>query len=370
MPTEYPVVAARLADELLEDPDRPEPKEDLPHAIADLRAAALELAGLRPADPEVAALAAEAQAVHAGAAEHLERFLALPRPPGEVEMFLVGFFRGFNLDFSGFVDSMERAEGRQAALEAEVKGLIALTRRGEVAKLHLPRVAARHAGPAVAGIPVALDLDASWGPFGPDDRLTLVNRSGRELHNAMISVELRGRSGDPARNVHFVPRWPAGKALYAKCERGRELLGEVVRRMTVPGVESAVVSVWADELSREGINYTYAGPERDADVARYCQGMAILGSYRPYSSSLFWTTQRGVVLRLSGIRHLENPRVTVTFVRGGAELTVFEDYPLWEDGETKTLDAGGRLAWDPEEYRVAVTFPDTGHAYRAVWRVP
>jgi hypothetical protein len=371
LPIEFAAVADSLADEVSGAAEPPEARDETPKVIADLRAKALVLAGLRPADAELAAVAAEAHTIHAEAAGHLERLLSLPRPPGEAEMFVESFLRGLVFDYSGVAGSLERAGERREALMAEARWLIALGRRHEEATRALPRIAARFAGPPAAEQPLAIDLDAAWGPCGTDDRIALTNRSGLDLHNVTVEVELRDRGGRSERNVHFVARWPAGGRVYARYSQGRELLGEVVGRETVPAVESVGVSVWSDELSREGMAYAYAGPERDADVARCCAGMRVISEYRPRSSGLLWTAERRVVVRLAGVRHLESPRVAVTFRRGGLESTLSWDFPRWVEGEEKTLDTGGRLDWDPEGFLlVTVALPETNYRHQSVSRVP
>jgi hypothetical protein len=285
-------------------------------------------------------------------------------------MFGKSFVRGVIRDIGGVISAYSEAQDREDAIVAELRSLVAAHRRLDAAKFLLPQCAARYGGPtAVEGIPITADLDASWGPFGPADRMMLANSSGIELLNCTILVELRGAGGEVAQDVHFVPRWASGAMVYAEYSAGVELLGAIHASCTPPRVESAVISVGADELKRESIAYTYAGVERDRDVEMYCKDMLILASYRPFAKGMFRNTDRGVTARLKGIARLERPRITVTFRRGGSELALYWDLAQWDDGETKTLDTAGRLVWDPESYEIAVTFPDTSYSYRGTWHV-
>ena len=214
---------------------------------------------------------------------------------------------------------------------------------------------------------ILVDLDAAWGPFGPDDRLTLSNRTGIDLHNCTILVELRATGGDAVPNVFFMPNWPAGTPIHARCTKGTEVLGEMYGRRTVPRVESIVTSLWSDELTRGPETSIYAGAERDADVGRYCGDMKVDASYQPFAKGIFWNTERGVIVRLRGLKFAPNPRVTVFFTRGSSELSWYWDFDRWDEGQEKILDSGGKLPWDPESYRVVVGFPDTAYKHQSTW---
>jgi hypothetical protein len=187
-------------------------------------------------------------------ANHLEQLAAIPGSPEQVGWIAENFVCGFILAFSGAFERFREVAGNQEAVKAEFRSIVAVCRGSEVAKLLLPRIAARYAGPHVGGKrTIAIDLDAAWGPVGPDDQLILTNRTGTDLHNCTVLVELHGQDGDVARNVYFVPRWQVGTPIYARCNPGTEILGETIGRRTVPLVESIVTSVWSDELTRESI---------------------------------------------------------------------------------------------------------------------
>jgi hypothetical protein len=366
LPAGYATLARHLVDECSPAPIAHKPSDDPASLIAECRVAAMEVGGISSDDAELDALSREGRDALMEGAAHLERLATIPGSPDLALWFAENFARGFLLDLIGAVRRHQEVFGNMQAAEAEVHSLVAANRRLEVAKLLLPRIAARYAGrPAGGNRTIAIDFDAAWGPVGPDDRLTLSNHAGTDLHNCTILVEIRGKDGDTARSVYFATRWPVGTSLHARCPAGTELFGETVGRRSVPRVESIVASIWSDELTRESINYAYAGPERDADVGRYCQGMTIEAAYRPFAKGLFWNTERGLLVRLRGIERIPNPRATVTFRRGANELSWHWDFDRWDEGEEKALDAAGKLTWDPESYSIEVGFPDTSYAFRS-----
>ena len=370
-PPGYATLARLLADDLEADPALPRPVPDLDHARARCRDGAAELAHLAPGDPEVDTLASRARSALEDAAASLGRLDALPRPPGAVALFAEGVARGYVGDVLGVIGRALDLQGRQSELEAEVHRLLSAMRRIEAATLELPRLAARFAGPPAPGPPpIAVDLDAAWGPVGPDDRITLVNRSGAALHDCTVLVELRGPAGETARNAHFVPEWPAGGPISARYSPGGGLPGEAMALHTVPGVESVIVSAWADELRCEGMAWAYSGPERDLDVGRCLGPMRVAAEYRPFSRGLLWNTQRGLRVRLEGLAHLDHPTIAARFRRGGAEASLSWSFERWDEGETKDLDGAGRLPWDPEGWELVVSFPGTSADFRADWPPP
>lgn len=370
LPPAYVTLAKRLADECQSGRNEPGPGKDVNVILAELRNASLDLEGLKADDPDVEAIAEEARRVFQDAATSLERLSSLPRPPGQLELSGEFFLRGFALDIPGLLRRYDQVSGVQEALLAEARRLAAAIKRGEAARLMLPRIAAKYGGPPpAAGRALLVDFDEAWGPVGPADWLTLTNASGAELHNATVLVEVRGESGDLARSVHFVPAWKARAEIDAKYTAGDESLGFPVGRQSVKDVSTVTVSVWSDELSQERIAYAYVGPEHDADIARYCAAMRVRVQYRPFQQGLLWNTERGADAWLEGIPFIPRPRITATFRRGSSTLSWYWNFERWADGERKTLDAGGKLPWDPEEIAVEVTFPDTGYKHRASWPV-
>ena len=368
VPPEYVTLASHLADECRPNRDGPEASRDIAQGLAELRNAALDLERLKVADPDTAAVVAEGRRVFDEAATTVERLSALPRLPGQLEIASESFLRGLALDLPGLARRYDQLSSVQEALLAESRRAAAILQRGEAAKLMLPRLAARHAGPRYKSGPVLkVDFDEAWGPVGPADWLRLANVSGITLHNATVLVEVHGEAGDVARSVHFMPSWSAGATIDARYTGGDDSFGFPVGRQTVPNVANVSVSLWSEELRQEGITYGYLGAEHDADVARYCASMQVRARFRPLQSGLIWDTQRGMELWLDGIASLPNPRITAIFRRGADVRSWYWDFPRWDRGERKVLDAGKALPWDPEEVAIEISFPRTGHKYLTKW---
>lgn len=85
---EYAILTGRIAGRVAAE-DHGEAE-----TIAELRNAKLDLMPLAPADPDIAAVVAEARATLDEAAASMERFLALPRSPGVLDSAVEGFTRG------------------------------------------------------------------------------------------------------------------------------------------------------------------------------------------------------------------------------------------------------------------------------------
>jgi len=308
--------------------------------------AAADLKGIRTTDDDINSLASQSCYVYMEVVKHYQKIEALPKPPGFGELFSQSFVRGCFGDIFGLARSYNDAQGREDRINDEIRSLIATSKRGDSIKLRLPRVAARYAGPLIAnGQLILIDFNASWGPVGPDDWLTLAHKAGTDLHNCTVLVELHNRSGETVRNIHFIPRWSNRTPIFAKYSPSWKLLGEPVNRHTVPAVEAVIISLWADELSQESVRQAYAGAERDNDVARYCKNMRVLASYRPFAKGVLWDTTRGVHVELKGIPFVTHPRVTVQFRRNNLRLSLslYWEFDRWDEGENKTLDTGDKL---------------------------
>jgi hypothetical protein len=370
VPAAYATLARHLADEHQPDLSLLDRQKRTEERLAEGRLALGELDGLRTEDPEIRRVVGLGRSALADAVAAAEKLHAPPRPPGTGELIAESFVHGVLGDVAGGFRLGREVQSQYDIMADEVRRLGDAIRRAEAAKLMLPGLAARFAGPEARGDAVlSLDFDTAWGPFGPDDLMTLSNASGKALHYCTVLVELRGAGGEVERNLHFVSDWAPGEKIFATYSPGTEVLGRVEGRETVPSVRSIAVSVWAEELSQGAVTFNYTPETRDADIARYCGGMAVEAAYRPFARGVLWNTERGVTVKLRGVRYLERPRITLRFTRGGSEAAFYWDFDRWNEGEVKTLDAGGRLGWDPERFRVEVGFPGTSYTHRSGWTV-
>ena len=370
MPIKYVQLATHLADGFQTDINEPQLKQPLPQLLADYRNRALDLQQSGSDDPDIEAVTQQACEAFHGAVTALERLDALPKPPDAGEQFIEGFLRGLVLAGEGAAERDQEIRGQQDAILGELRSVIAAAKRAESAKLMLPRIAKKYAGPAVeSGVSVAADFNAAWGHLGPDDWMFLYNNSSLVLHNSTVLVELRGIDGDVHRNLHFIPAWEQETWICARYEAGTPIpaLKDTFGAMSVANVQTALISIWAEELSQESIVYDYAGKEFDRDVERYCQDLKIRASYQAFEPGLLWNTERGVVATLDGLPFVMKPTVTVRFEGGGPSKSWFWTFDSWSQNERKTFSPGKQLSWDPDRYTIEITFPATSYQYRQVW---
>lgn len=357
---QYVALAKVLAEPMSSKPEAETEDTSAAELLAAIQSSKLDLRNLQCADREVETVRNEALRAVVELERSIRHMQKLPKPPGGGELFLDGLARGL-MGLGANERLTNEIENTNWEIQREARTMLAAVHRIRAAQLLLPRIAARCAKSTGRKAKVlGADFNGSWGPFGPNDWLTLWNASNRTLHNVTLVVELRGRSGESCRNVHFISSWEPGAARYARYKPGWLLLDEYVERTTVANVENLTFSIWCDELSREGIRYDYAGTERSKDIRRYCEDVRVSVSYQPYEPGVFWDNHRGVVLQLGGIAYLPHPRITARFRRGGKVKSWYWDFERWDQGQSLTLETGGQLAWDPTSVEIELGFPDNG----------
>ncbi|MDB5340528.1 MAG: hypothetical protein JWN70_6147 [Planctomycetaceae bacterium] len=366
LPTEYAAVARHLTDSCQLDRDFHEPKPEIAQVIAQFKGMLVDLKEIKTTDAEVAGLVVDVHQATEKTMTAMERIDALPKPPSDGEMVLDGLLRGFVGDFAGGVQRVNEVGGQINALKDQARNVITGLRQLQTAKLQLPHLAKKHGGPPVVrGQTVLIDYDEAWGPHGPKSELMLVNNFG-DLHNCTILIEIQGAT-EVTQNVHFLADWKGDCPIYASYSPGIAILDETPIKQSVPAVQRLVVSIWADELTQENIQYQYAGNEQAKDVARYCKDLKISLEYRPFQKGSLWNTHRGIHLQLDGIEFIEQSRVTVTFRRGQENKSLYWDLKRWQAGERKTLDTQGSLSWEPDEISVEIGFPATSYKHFSSW---
>jgi hypothetical protein len=362
LPDKYVVLAKVLADDIKLSPTEPDPKPDADQIIGQARQASFDLQHASSNDPQLDSIAREASDAFSTAMNQCLTLQSLPKPQGAGDDFAESFVRGL-LGGHGAGAQLDRNVSRREDIVSTVRGLIATCSRLDADKILLPRVASRYAGPQASDDHcLDIDYDGVWGPHGPDDWLTLRNTSGLALHHCTIQVELLGEDGEVRQNVHFVSDWPRDTFVYAKYCPGRELLDETVNRRLVKRCASLKLSIWCDELSREAISYTYAGAERDKDVARYCAPAVVSAAYEPPSKLSLWNRSGTATLILDGVDFFPPSHAQLTFHRGDNELSYSCDVSEWKKGEKKKFEAKG-LQWDPESVDVGLSFDDTNFTW-------
>ena len=184
------------------------------------------------------------------------------------------------------------------------------------------------------------------------DWIALTNNTGIDLHNALVSVTLYGKNGESKENIHFIPSWRVGETIHCRYETGMVLGDAVVGRQTVMLIQSAKISIAADEGRQENITYHYAGAEKDKTVQRFLDKVNMTGKYQPYSRG-FFGTNRGVTVKISGQPVLPKGKLTVWFRNGNLNKATSTIFTQWRSGQERTIEFPD-ITWDPIEYGIRV----------------
>jgi hypothetical protein len=358
----YSTVAKLIADEQRADPAAMPPRRSSSRLIADARSLIAEMRLARDADPDLQMICDEATAATnemINATQQLER---LPRPPGEFDQFLTGFFYGCSFNFSGAMDYSRTIDNQQEAIRVEVVRLGQAMERAHAATLLLPRVARKIAGEPVAACPLTVDFDETWGFSGPD-WITLTNRSGQTLHNVTVVVDLEGKPASGLErhtNVHFVTEWKNGASIYALYAEGVYIQGRKLGCKTVVRAQKVDIAVFADELIHTGFTYHYNDIEKNKDVARYVdKNFKPRASYRTFDAGfgILDPDHRAIRIDFTGssMHHVNDVSAKVTFKNGTRSSTKTDFRSRWTFDQTWLIEFRD-ISWDPTEMRVELTF--------------
>ncbi len=358
LPPEYRTLAEILSLDIRSDPKQYRDNEGMAEIIGEGHTAVMALRGIKSSDSDINYIAAQGQAAFSDAISRLERINSLPKPPGEGELFVSSFIDGFFSNFAGAFERARDAEDKQRAIINEVEGLIGAIDKADAAQTLLPKVAERYAAPVSTNAGrIRVDLDESWGPFGPHDWLCLYN-TGPDLEDCTILVELTGANGDVRKNVHFLRKWSGNSWMYARYAPDYDLLGRK-GRMTVYNVDTVDVTIFSPKFSTT-IHYVYTGAEKDKDVAEWCKDAHLTWWYQAFEEGIFFDTYRGVKLRLDKPAILPKCRVDVTSKSGWQSKGLYWEFDYWEQGDTKTFSHKD-LTFDPDTIEVVISFPGTNH---------
>lgn len=338
---------------------------NLPQTVAAYRKAVRDLFAIAATsdDPALAALANESAEAGLDMLIQLKLIEALPKPPEADELMAEGLvrllFRGF-----GILGRVEELYRQDASLQNTFRALIAASERREQAKLKLPALAAKYAGPPFAfGNAITVDFDETWLSERPD-WIVLVNNTGATLHHCTIAVELQGKDHGAKQNLHFIREWAPAAAIYGEYAGSVKVQDKTLRRASVPLVQNVNVSLWADELSQENLIYKYAGAERNKDIAQYLRQMSFVPSYRRFEKGVFFDTPRRVELWLRGVELPRPHKMIIHFHRGETVKSLEWLFTAWKQDEKKILETRpGDLPWDPDWYSLEIYFSDVDYTW-------
>ncbi|MBI1313068.1 hypothetical protein GC176_17400 [bacterium] len=367
-PPEYVTLASHFAEPLYETTEDARSKKELEEVVADLERDRLAISGIHTDNSELQQVCGKALAVCDGFLADMTRIQTLPQPPGFLESFIGGFYRGFTFDLAGIASDAEQlAELNREQTEA-IQSLAVHAGEHKSVLLMLAHVAEQHAGDVV---PIdnrkLIEIGAlvSWGVFQDNDWLYLTNLAGQELNNCTILVEIQGRGGQTVRNVHFVDRWAVGATLWAKYSTGTHFpqINRTLQASTVQDMSSVTVSVWCEEFAQTDNRLSYWGEVRDKVIAEYCRDLSIDSQFIPYEKGVVWDTHRGVLASLDGIPGLPESTVTIHFTNGKQRHSQSWKIDPWTNGRLQKFDTGGKLQWDPTGYELEISFTDTAFVF-------
>ncbi len=283
--------------------------------------------------------------------------------------FLGGLYSGYTGDLSGVslgmapaVDSFSASNEIQGVLDE----LLLLNDNHETCQLLLPRIAEKYAASfSKPNGRITVDIDECWGTINESDYLLIHNGTSRALENCTIQVELVGASGESRKNIHFVRNWPGKSSICARYSAGQKFGSrDVAFRTTVYDIQKATVTIWSPKYTT-AIDYVYEGKERDRDIAEACKNLSFSGKYLPFSSGIFWNTQRGVEFTHDGLDFLPPSRAEIAFKSRTNSKSYVSNNDTWLCGNSKTFrTAEGQLNHDPNSIELTLSFPRSEYRHK------
>ncbi|WP_417746740.1 hypothetical protein [Rosistilla oblonga] len=371
LPPEFRVLAKHLAFEMKPSLDDFRDDKGLSEIIAEGHLAVLDLNGIQTEDADITYVANQAKAACGEAASRLQQIKAMPKPSDAGSLFAESFVHGlYGNVYYGYALGVDAAE-KQKAIMAELQGLLAAADKLDAAQMMLPRIAEKYAAsPSDPDGRIVVDIDESWGSYGPNDWFCIYNAGSEDIEDCTIQVHLTGGNGQSRKDVHFVRHWPANSWMYARYEPGLEFPDSPdAGKSTVANIQKADVSIWSPKYTRT-LTYAYKGAEKDKDIAEWCKGLKFTGRYHPVVSEIIWDTQRGAEFTLDGVANIPKCRVDITFREEGKSKAWHWEHDSWVKGEKKTFTPPrGGLAFDPSKIDMAISFPGTSYVHEVTLTV-
>jgi hypothetical protein len=266
IPDEYRVLATHLGHSLKPDARDFRNDQTFAQVLAEAHAALIDLRGIRSDNAEINYLSAQGASAISEMVTRLERVDSLPKPQDPSSLFFESFLHGLAGNVTAGYELGAEADNRQKSIRNELNLLGAAVEKLDATHLLLERLAQKYAGPVDSRKALILtDFDGAWNAW-PYDWCKMKN-VGPDLEDCTVIIELRGKTGQTRKNIHFAPRWPANSMLVARYDPGFSLGDRVVGKTNVADVSSVVMRVLSPGASYEGL-LTYGGTERRADIER------------------------------------------------------------------------------------------------------
>jgi len=363
LPAEYRTLAQQLVLPLYFTPEGFRDNIDLSELMAVGHSGIVALRGIQSSDPDITYITAYGEAALSEGFRRLEKINELPRPPGAGELFVSSFIDGlFGNVYGGYSRGLD-AEGQQKKIIAEFYSLAATLEKIDAAQLMLPKVAERYSASMCDSTKrIIVDLDESWGCFGPHDWLSISN-SGPTLEDCTIIVQLTASDGKMRTNLHFMQNWPENASLYARYEQGRAILEKQIGRTTVTRIKQVDVTIYSPKFATVS-RYIYEGQEKDNDFARRCKDLKFTGRYQPFVPGLIWDDERAAHFTMTGIEGLPECKVDVTFRSAEQAKGWSWSFDSWKKDEQKSFaTAKGDLTFEPNIVEMSISFAGTNYRH-------
>ncbi len=339
---DYATVARHLVTPLLSDAPPGEFAMERAAIEAKERWRVVTLRSLEAADKRIEVVAREGADAH-------EKLIEQAASAGDEGVLLVVAAGAINpaLALGVLIREVNKSSTEAARYEAVVQ-------RRRAASFLVAELAREFAGVAVEKPPLAVDFDENWfGPLVPD-RVNLVNESGRDLSNCTVQVDLRGKSGNWVRNVHFVSAWPKDQKLWADYLSADPRDVAALVGTTAIQVQELKVTLWCNELRSESVSIPYDNAAREVDQRRQLE--AHLDLALDYVAQPFFEKGPCIGLTMNVGGALPRTKIDVVCRGGGGKpVTLTHTVGEWSLGDRVSVQSFGALEACPTTVDVTLT---------------
>lgn len=372
-PELFVVLAQALAGDYQHSENDALPAPGSAEKIAELRQIRLNIARLATDEADVELLAKDSSKAIEEMIAAIDRVESLPSPPGWLQTFAgtaMYYYRGvINEDVSLEQIRVPDVTGGHAELhDAAMHALLKSSRRLTASRLLLPDIAKRFAGPNTASNTPILEVDFDDHHLNGADRISLRNISGFGLTNCTVFLQLNGKDGQVARNVHFIDKWEPGDSIFSMYLPGIQFRGKTYNRRTVDELQTIRISVYCDQLTSEDTVFTYTAADRRKDRVKLLKSLDFYGKYQQFDESYIalLSTPREVSVRFTGTQELRDVKLTLTLSNGANTASRTHEIGVWKEDTFHSIKFPA-IDWEAEAYEATIELTKSGAKRTVVW---
>ena len=371
-PELFIVLAQALAGDYQHSKSEAIPALESAERIAELQRVRISIARLDTDELDIESLAKDSSRAVQEMVTAIERVEALPDPPGwlrtSADSFMY-YYRGVvNEDVSLEHFKPDEAESGRAEVHAAMLALLQSSRRLTALRLLLPDIAKRFAGPRTQSAVPILRLDFDDHHLNGPDKLSLHNASGVDLTNCTVVLQLNGKDGQVARNVHFINEWLANESVFSIYPPGIQYRGKRYGRRTVDDLRTIRFSVYCDQLACADVVYKYSASDRQEDGIALLRSLKFFGKYQPYEEGFIalTSTDRSVSVRYSGTQELRDVKLTLTLLNGSKSESRSQELDVWPVGVFESIEFPS-IDWEARQYKATIKMMKSGAQHTVSW---